>query len=190
MAKDYLNSELTETRRRDRAIEDESWIIDFLHRAPFGALATVHDGQPFINTNIFAFDEDDKCIYTHTARAGRTQANVDNHQKVSFSLSEMGRFLPASEALEFSVEYAGVLVFGNAKMVYNEEATHGLKLIMAKYAPHLEYGKDYSGVTEADLKRTGVFKIEITAWSGKQKKVPKDFVGAYLYEDILPLIKR
>ena len=190
MAKDYLNQAPNAVKRKDRAMEDENWIKDFLHRAPFGALATVHDGQPFINTNIFAFDEDNKCIYIHTARAGRTQANVDAHQKVSFSISEMGRFLPASEALEFSVEYAGVLVFGNAKLVDGEDATHGLKLIMAKYAPHLEYGKDYSGVTEADLKRTGVFKIDITAWSGKQKKVADDFTGAYLYEDILPLIKR
>ncbi len=190
MAKDYLKQAPNKVKRSDRAIEDDNWIKDFLHRAPFGALATVHDGQPFINTNIFAFDEDDNCIYTHTARAGRTQANVDTHQKVSFSISEMGRFLPASEALEFSVEYGGVLVFGNAKLVYNDAATHGLKLIMAKYAPHLEYDKDYSGVSEADLKRTSVFKIDITAWSGKQKKVPEDFVGAYLYEDILPLVKR
>jgi len=46
-------SDLTHIRRRDRAVEDEAWIRDMLKRLPFGSLATVANGQPFINTNIF-----------------------------------------------------------------------------------------------------------------------------------------
>src|SRR5262249_54721656 len=36
--------DLTRLRRRDRGVEDEAWIEDLLGSAPFGVLATVHDG--------------------------------------------------------------------------------------------------------------------------------------------------
>ena len=39
---------LAEVRRRDRAVTDDGWIRGLLHRAPFGTLATVRDGQPFV----------------------------------------------------------------------------------------------------------------------------------------------
>jgi len=77
---------------------------------PFGTLATVYEGQPFINTNLFVFDEAAHVIYMHTANVGRTRANVEAEERVCFSVSEMGRLLPADTALEFSVEYAGVVV--------------------------------------------------------------------------------
>jgi len=187
MAKDYLNAEPTEMRRRDRA-KDDTWIKSLLHKAPYGSMATIHNDQPFIHTTNFAFDEVNKRIYTHSAKVGRTPANIDAHAKVAFSVSEMGRLLPASEALEFSVEFSGVVVFGRARRVNEkEEAIFGLKLIMAKYAPHLQYGKDYSGICDEDLKRTGVFCLDIDSWTGKQKTVEEDFVGAYKYDDILPL---
>ncbi len=178
---------ITHARRQDRAITDEAWIRAFLHRADFGALATVHDGQPFINTNLFAYDEAAHAIYTHTARAGRTRSNVAEDGKVCFSISEMGRLLPAAEALEFSVEYAGVMVFGTAVFVADPvEAEHGLQLLLDKYAPHLRPGRDYRPIIPAELKRTAVYRINIESWSGKQKQAPDDFPGAYRYEDVAP----
>lgn len=43
-------------RRKDRAKTDEAWIVALLGRAAMGVLATVADGQPFLNANLFAFD--------------------------------------------------------------------------------------------------------------------------------------
>ena len=74
MPRDYTALPPTHTRRPDRAVEDEAWIVALLKRAPFAAMATVHDGQPFVNTNLFAYDEADHVIYMHTARTGRTKA--------------------------------------------------------------------------------------------------------------------
>jgi nitroimidazol reductase NimA-like FMN-containing flavoprotein (pyridoxamine 5'-phosphate oxidase superfamily) len=66
-------------RRADREITDEGWIRDFLHRAPMAALAMVSaEGQPFINSNLFAYDEANSCIYMHTAQVGRTRETTDN----------------------------------------------------------------------------------------------------------------
>ena len=184
MPKDYANMEPTAMRRADRGVKDDVWIKQFLHTAAVGSMATVHNGQPFINTNLFVYDEANHCLFTHTARVGRTQANVNLHQKVCFSIMEMGRLLPADEALEFSVEYAGVMVFGEAVIVEdNEEATRALQMLLDKYAPHLEAGKDYRPPIEPELKRTAVFRITIESWSGKKKEVEENFPDAFWYPE-------
>ena len=187
MPRDYATLPKHQVRRHDRAVEDEAWIRAMLHRVPIGALATMHDGQPFINSNLFVYDEDEHRIYMHTARVGRTQANVEREQAVCFSISEMGRLLPADEALHFSVEYAGVTVFGAASIIREpQEAGHALQCLLDKYAPHLKPGRDYRPVVDVELAQTTVYRIDIEAWSGKKKQVEPDFPGAYRYEDYHP----
>jgi uncharacterized protein len=182
MTKGYLRQPYNAVRRKDRAVHDDAWIRAFLHRAPIGYLATVHDGQPFLNSNLYVYDEAQHVLYTHTARVGRTQANVETSERVCFTISEMGRLLPADVALEFSVEYGGVMVFGTAAIVGDEEeAAHGLQLLLDKYAPHLKPGRDYRPIVAEELKRTAVFRINIEQWSGKKKEVEADFPGAFLY---------
>ena len=181
MPKDYAALPPNQVRRADRA-RDDDWIRAMLHRAAYGALATVHDGQPFINTNLYAYDEAGHVIYTHTARVGRTQANVQADDRVCFSVSSIGRLLPADEALEFSVEYAGVTVFGRGTLVAaDDEARHGLQLLLDKYAPHLRPGVDYRPISDDELARTAVYRIDIDSWSGKQKQAEPDFPGAFFY---------
>jgi uncharacterized protein len=185
MPKDYAAMAPNEVRRSDRAVEDETWIKAMLHHAPVGALATIFEGQPFINTNLFVYDEAAHVIYTHTARLGRTRSNVEAQDRACFSISEMGRLLPAPEALEFSVEYSGVAVFGRVEIVEDSvEATRALQLILDKYAPHLKPGEHYRPPVEEEIKRTAVYRLQIESWSGKRKTVAPDFPGAYLYEDV------
>jgi nitroimidazol reductase NimA-like FMN-containing flavoprotein (pyridoxamine 5'-phosphate oxidase superfamily) len=182
MAIDYAARPPHEVRRKDRAVEDETWIRAMLHRVPFGTLATVHDGQPFINTNLFVFDEAAHVIYMHTANVGRTRANVEAEGRICFSVGEMGRLLPADTALEFSVEYAGVVVFGRAAIVDDqEEARRALQLLLDKYFAHLRPGQDYRPITLEELARTAVYRISIEHWSGKRKEASADFPGAFLY---------
>mgnify|MGYP001550200735 FL=1 len=184
MSRDYANQPRTSMRRSDRGVEDDTWIKQFLHAAPVGTLATVHDGQPFVNTNLFVYDEASHSIITHTARVGRTRANIELTPNVCFSIMEMGRLLPAEEALEFSVEYAGVTIFGTMTVVEDgEEAKQLLQLIMDKYAPHLTAGEDYRPAVDEELPRTTVFRIQIGEWTGKKKEVEADFAGAYRYPE-------
>ena len=183
MSKDYPNLPVNQVRRSDREIHEESWIREFLHTAAFGALATVYEGQPFINSNLFVYDEAQHAIYTHTARVGRTAANIrPEPTPFCFSVSHMGRLLPADTALEFSVEYAGVTVFGTAEVVTDqEEASLALQKLLDKYFPHLRPGVDYRPVVEEELKRTAVYRLNIHSWSGKRKEVAEDFPGAIWY---------
>ena len=182
MPKDYATLPFNQIRRTDRAVKDETWIKEFLYRAPDGAMATVFKGQPFITTRNYVYDEARHAIYLHGARTGRFNANIKANPKVCFSVSRMGRLLPAATALEFGVEFSGVVVFGEVAVVEDdEEAARALRLILHKYFPHLRYGQDYSPVTPQELKRTAVYRLDIETWSGKRKQVEDDFPGAFFY---------
>jgi nitroimidazol reductase NimA-like FMN-containing flavoprotein (pyridoxamine 5'-phosphate oxidase superfamily) len=180
MEKEDVQQFFERIRRKDLA-KDDAWIRAFLRRAAFGSLATARDGQPFIVTRNFAYDEAAHAIYLHGAVKGRTHENVQADGRACFAVSEMGRLLPAERAMNFGVEYAGVVVFGYAAIVTDTtEAKRGLQLLMDKYFPHLRPGEDYAPVTDEDLKVTAVYRIEIESWSGKEAEAKADFPGAFL----------
>ncbi|MFQ5695808.1 MAG: pyridoxamine 5'-phosphate oxidase family protein, partial [Terriglobia bacterium] len=102
--------------------------------------------------------------------------------RVCFGVSEMGRILPAATALEFSVEYAGAVVFGRASILEDKaEARRALQMLLDKYAPQLHPGRDYQPITDDELGRTSVYLIRIETWSGKDNFKQADFPGAFPY---------
>ena len=182
MKRDYTSKPIHLPRRKDRMVEDEKWIIELLHRSPFGAFAFSHNEQPVINSNIFVYDVNRHTIYFHTAKEGYTRSVVEKGGNTCFSISEMGRLLPADKALEMSVEYKGVAVFGTTSVVEEpEEAYDAFQMLLDKYFPHLKPGVDYRATTPEEWNRTSLFRLSITSWSGKQKKAPEDFPGAFYY---------
>ena len=177
-----MNKPFNQIRRTDRAVTDQEWIENFLLKAPYGALATVSEDQPFINTNLYAYDKNANAIYIHTASQGRTADNIKSNRKVCFTVSEMGRLLPAEEAREFSLEYASVVVFGHAEILSDHsERKKALQHLLEKYFPHLQSGQDYPELDEQAMVGTAVYKINIKSWSAKEKKAPPDFPGAFKF---------
>ena len=178
---------IRDMKRKDRS-KDEEWIRRFLRDAAFGVLTMVREGEPYPHPNLFAFDEDRDALYFHTARTGATRSSIEEDDKVAFCVSRMGRLIPADEAGEFSVEYSSVVVYGQGVVVSEaEEAKRGLELIMEKYAPHLEPGKDYRAIQPEEVKRTAVYRLDIEEWSGKEKAEDPDSAGAYHFEDVAGL---
>ena len=170
-------------RRKNRAVNDADWIRALLQRAAMGTLAFVDDGRPLVHMNLFVLDGDRDALYFHTANQGQTHAAIASGGQVCFCISEMGRLLPADTAIEFSVEFASVVVHGQARIVTDpDEAQHGLQLLLDKYFPHLQPGQNYRPIQPAELARTTVYRIDIEQWSGKRKQAPPDFEGAFVYE--------
>jgi uncharacterized protein len=166
----------------DRAINDDEWIAKFLKKPGMATITTARDGQPFASTLLFVFDESVKAIYFHTARRGRVWENIQANPRVCLIAAEMGRLLPADTAMNFSVEYQSVAVFGNARLIEDAgEAERGLQLILDRYFPHLRPGRDYRSIVENELNATAVYRLDIEEWSGKRKAVGEDFPGSFLW---------
>lgn len=161
---------------------DEDWIEGMLERAAVGTLATVYGGEPFLNINLFVFDRTERVLYLHSAHSGRTNSNIKREERVCFGVHELGRLLPAKTALDMSVEYASVIVFGRAhRLTDTAQAKLALELLLAKYFYHLRAGHDYRPITSHELARTAVYRIEIDEWSGKREQAAVDFPDAFDY---------
>jgi len=142
-----------------------------LNRADIGFLATVVDEQPFVTPYSFWFDG--KRIYFHGAREGRSKENLLQNPKVCLTVAQQGRYLPAKRAMDFSVEFSSVMVFGTARRVIaDKEKYYALQGLLDKYFPHLKFDEDYKPIIDKDLAITGVYAIDIESISGKQKTAP------------------
>ncbi len=162
---------LTKIRRQDRAVEDESWIQAFLARAQTCSLALAIQAQPYLHFNSFVYDRDPKCIYIHGAQEGGLPFQVSQNDRVSLGIYEMGRLLPGNTAMSVSVEYASVIVRGKIRLLTDPiEAEHALQLMLKKYFPDLQPGRDYRPIQANEVEITNVYRIDILEWNGKQKK--------------------
>ena len=167
--------------RKDR-VKDDAWIRAYLHRVPFGRIATENLGQPFLKPSLFVYAETENAIYIHGALVGRMRTNIELNPRVSFCIAEMGRLLPADTAMEVGVEYASVVVFGKVEVITDtEQAQHGLQLLLDRYFPHLKPGIDYREIVPEELNITAVYRIKIDSWSGKEEIARPDFPGAFNY---------
>jgi nitroimidazol reductase NimA-like FMN-containing flavoprotein (pyridoxamine 5'-phosphate oxidase superfamily) len=145
-------------------------------------LAAVTPDGPTVHPNLFAFAAAERSIYLHLALTGATRAAIEADPRVSFTAYEMGRLLPATSAFGVSVEYASVIVSGQAEIVTDPEtARHGLQLLMDKYFAHLTSGRDYRPIQPSQVAETTVLRVAIAAWSGKRHQAAPDFPGAFVY---------
>ena len=169
MPRDYISQPPTAYQRRPHLTRDDEWIRAFLKIAQVGHIATSIDDQPFITPSTFWYDEENHQIVFHSNVAGRIRSNIESNPKVSLEASELGKLLPSNVALEFSLQYRSVMVFGTARIVHEAEEAHRLLYgLIGKYFPKMETGKEYREITDKELRATSVYAIQIESWSGKE----------------------
>jgi nitroimidazol reductase NimA-like FMN-containing flavoprotein (pyridoxamine 5'-phosphate oxidase superfamily) len=183
--KDYrLEATPANEQRLPEYEQDDDWIADFLNKSKIGHIATRWDDQPFITPSTFWYDEEHHQIIFHSNVVGRIRANAERHPEVCFEACEYGKFLPSNVALEFSLQYESVIVFGKIQVLNDEHKKRdGLYGLINKYFPGMKPGKEYRPITDKELKRTSVYAIKIERWSGKRNWAAR----AELSEDWKPL---
>src|SRR5262245_66073070 len=117
MPRDYADQSPIAFQRRPQHARDDDWIRAFLKVAKIGHIASSVDGQPFINPTMFWFDEENHQIAFHSNVAGRIRSNIESNPRVCLEASELGKFLPSNVALEFSLQFRSVAVYGMARLV-------------------------------------------------------------------------
>lgn len=169
MPRDYTDKSPTALQRLPEYKRDDDWIRGFLRNARVGHIASSLNGQPFLTPSIFWFDEENRQIFFHSNVTGRTRSNLESSPKVCFEASELGRLLPSNVALEFSLQYRSVVVFGTVSLVTDPaEARRVLYGLIQKYFPKMQAGREFREITDKELKRTSVYAIQIEEWSGKE----------------------
>lgn len=169
MPRHYSNQSPTALQRLPEYTRDGVWIRAFLREAKVGHIASAQDGLPFLNPSTFWFDEANHQIIFHSNVAGRIRSNIESNSRVCFEASELGKMLPSNVALEFSLQFRSVIVFGTARILIDlDEKRRVLYGLIQKYFPTMTAGQEYRGITDQELKRTSVYAIKIEEWSGKE----------------------
>jgi uncharacterized protein len=169
MPRDYANQSPTAFQRLPEYKRDDEWIRNFLREARVGHIASARDGQPFINPSTFWFNEQHHQIIFHSNVSGRVRSNIETNPKVCFEASELGKMLPSNVALEFSLQFRSVVVFGTARLIVDpDEARRVLYGLIKKYFPLMTAGREFREITDRELRSTSVYAIQIEEWSGKE----------------------
>ena len=169
MPRNHTDQKPTAFQRLPEYNRGDDWIRAFLHTTQVGHIASSRDGQPFLNPSTFWFDEEHHEIIFHSNVTGRVRSNLENNSKVCFEASELGRLLPSNVALEFSLQYRSVIVFGTARLITDQvEERRVLYGLIHKYFPKMQAGREFREITDKELKHTSVYAIKIEEWSGKE----------------------
>ncbi len=159
----------TDHQRRPEYKREDDWMRAFLHAAKVARIASSREDQPFVNPTTFWFDEDRHRVVFHSNLAGRVRANIEQNSKVCIEVSEMGKVLPSNVALEFSLQYRSVVIFGNARLIEGaEEQRNVMHHLIGKYFPAMQADREFRAITDQELKRTSIYGAQIEAWSGKE----------------------
>lgn len=174
-------------RLAPRAVEDEKWIEEFLVHQPTCVLGLVDEGAPYLVNQLFVYDPAAHAVFLHGANAGKTRTLVERGDSLDacLTVNRMGRLLPAEKPVDFDVEYASVVVYGEIHLVEDQtQKRSALERIMEKFAPHLRPGEDYDPIADSSIDRTSVYRIDIDGWSGKRNEKDSDFAGAFDYQAV------
>lgn len=169
MPRDYTIHAPTAFQRLPEYKRGDEWMRAFLREVRVGHIASAPNGQPFLNPTTFWFDEAKHQIIFHSNVTGRIRSNIEANPRVCFEASELGRMLPSNVALEFSLQYRSVIIFGEARLIDDPgEARRLLYGLIRKYFPAMTAGRDFREITDKELKRTSVYALSIEEWSGKE----------------------
>lgn len=137
-------------------------------------IATTADDQPYVHPNPYRYNAKNKRIYFPTTIKGHTRTNIERNQNVCVSIVEIGSPLRADTTLEFSTEYASVILYGKCKILESDaEQRLALQGLLDKRFPVLKPDVEYRGITHEELERKSVFATEIESWSGKEKSTSR-----------------
>lgn len=174
-------------RYQGKAIDDPAWIPEFLANQETGVLGLVDDDTPHLVTQLFVYDSEISTIFLHGAQAGRAHDLIETGEqpRASFATSKKGRYIPADEPVNFTVEYSSVVAYGSIDFVTGrKEKRRVLEQFMEKFAPQLTAGKDYEEISEESIDRTAVYCLDVNSWSGKKGWKDPDHPGAYDLDSI------
>ena len=162
-----------EARRRprysSRAVTDDETIRRILERQPWGVLAMVDGDEPLATPLLYVYDPDAHAIDVHVSPAGRTATVASDGSRGAFTAASMGATIPAWEAGEFDTEYESVVAHGPVRIVEESDVEREiLARLMAKYAPDSTPEKDYRAITDDEVRRTTLLRLDIGDWSGKR----------------------
>lgn len=118
-------------RRTDRELTEPEAIASVLRRGKYATIALVQDGEPYVVTLSYGWDEEGGALYFHLAREGRKLDAIAAEPRVCATVIVDGGY----EQTKCKHHYESVVLTGTMSLVEDgEEARHGMRVLVG----HLE----------------------------------------------------
>lgn len=120
-------------RHPERRREDRADLYALLDEVPWGTLATVADGQPWVVPMLFARDGDRLLLHGSTG-AGALR-HVTSGAPVVFSVTAVDGIVVASTTFDSSANYRSAVIHGVPEEIAGEEKRHALEVLADAIIP-------------------------------------------------------
>ncbi|MBS1250857.1 MAG: hypothetical protein MAG431_02454 [Chloroflexi bacterium] len=147
-------------RRKKQEITSKEEIEAIIQEAKFCRLGLADGDQPYVVPLNFGYK--DRAFYFHSAKEGKKIDLIRRSPKVCVELDVRTKVVPAEEACQWATEYLSVIGFGKAYLLQDfEEKREAFAILMGQYAE-----KEFH-ISEKDIHRTAIIKVEIDEMTGK-----------------------
>lgn len=154
-------------RKADREIKDFSEIVSLLERCDTLHIAMTGENGPYVVPVSFGFEalNGRVTLYFHGAAEGLKHELLARDSRVCVEASLLHGYRGAGNGI--TADYESVIGFGTAEICGDEEAAHGVELLMA----HCGY-PGFDGKTCIALGMTRVYRIALSSLTGKRRFMP------------------
>ena len=152
-----------------RAVYDRDRVYEILDEGLVCHVGFVVGGQPYVIPT--GYGRADDRLYVHGSAASRMLKSLSHSLDVCLTITLIDGLVLARSAFHHSMNYRSVVVFGNARLIEDEqEKREALRVITDHIVPGR--WKDVREPTVQELRATHVLSLEISEASAKVRTGP------------------
>ena len=149
-------------QRKDKEITDPLVIEDVFKQSEVCRLGIHNHPAPYVIP--FNYGYENRTIYIHTARIGKSIDLLRLNPNVGFEIEQSSKIVKGKQSCQWTTQYRSLIGYGKVEIIDDfEEKQKALDLIMAHYGR--TEGNNYQ---DKFIQAILVLKVVISSVSGKQ----------------------
>jgi len=166
-----LETERTKIKNHpERAVREEA--AEILGQGKVAHVGFIEDGQPVVIPMTYYYDaEQSDSLYLHGSVRSRALKVMSGGAPVCVTVTLTDGLVYSRKAMNHSMNYRSVVVFGDAKEITDEgEKFELFDQMVQRYFPDRLVGRDYDAPPAKDLGVTALVEVKINEWSAKARR--------------------
>ena len=154
----------------ERAVPEET--TEILSKGLVAHLGFIQDKVPFVIPFTYHYDpESPDSIYLHGSIRSRALKHLATGAPVCITVTLTDGLVYSRKAMNHSVNYRSVTLFGRAREVTDEAEKFDLfDKMVQRYFPGRMVGDDYNAPPSPDLGVTALVEVRIEEWNAKARR--------------------
>jgi len=156
----------------ERAVPEQA--SEILAQGIVAHVGFVEDGMPYVIPLSYHYDKNaPESIYLHGSIRSRAMKALASGAPVCITVTLTDGLVYSRKAMNHSMNYRSVVLFGQGREVTDEDEKFGLfDSMVQRYFPGRTVGSDYNTPPPADLGVTALVEVAIEEWNGKRRLGP------------------